>query len=94
MSEFDFLKEHGFGVVYGAEAVRNLIKQKGKETMTEDTIYPATQEALTEQYTDSPSIVPEGDVVPVKLDEMGNPINTVGYIQVAEDVGDESIVVT
>lgn len=38
MSEFDFLKQHGFGVVYGAEAVHNKIKELAmSDNLTENT---------------------------------------------------------
>lgn len=85
MNEFDFLRKHGFGVVYGEKAVRQkiidlAIKSPKERTMT------------YEQATADLELVEAGVAeIAIKLDAEGNPI------EATEEVGfvtDEGVVAT
>jgi len=74
MGEFDFLRNHGFGVVYGAEAVKQKIIELGH---TDPTRKKNMNDTITIDGTEA-TLVPVTDVkhYVISFDADGNEIRT------------------
>jgi CBS domain-containing protein len=74
--EFDFLKQHGYGVVYGADAVRAKIielgrlsqKEKNMDT-TMNTEVPVTEPQTIDELMKLLAEKPEGEAFAVTTDD-------------------------
>lgn len=91
MRKFDFLKEHGFGVVYGAEEVLKLIEQR-KNNMTKFSeiddriIVPVNKpEAETDALVKDLVVVNPDEITIVPGDD------TIVYLQLPKDVEGETL---